>query len=298
MNFPYTREGDYCFSLINFIALHQRMPRTQRGHLADALFHILTTDEILDPLRVFVSDKEYLKDFVKARIGDQYNVPTLGVIDSVEDVDGFDFPENCVIKPTHMSGQVIYRKIGSELDKEHIKKWLLSNFYPVLREANYKYLRPRVIVEPFIFDSDNNTDYKIFCLHGRPLLIYVINDRKGNRTDNIYTSDWGYLPYSLKGKPGPVRPRPESLDLMLEIATNLSADFNFVRIDLYSDGRKVLVGEITNCTQASRCKINPPDGEEIIAGILFGDGGFTPDVLKKGWRSDPASHSSNKVTIS
>lgn len=298
MNFPYTREGDYCLSLINFIGFHQRMPRTQRGHLADALFHILTTDEILDPLRVFVSDKAYLKDFVKAKVGDQHNVPTLGLIDSREDMNAFEFPRDCVIKPTHMSGQVIYRQDGSAIDMDRLNNWMVSNFYPVFREANYRHLRPRIIVEPYIFDSDNNTDYKIFCLHGRPLLVYVINDRKGDRTDNFYTVDWEYLPYALKATPGPVRPKPRSFELMLEIAAKLSGEFNFVRIDLYSDGRDVLVGEITNCTQATRCKINPPEGEDIVAEILFGQGGFSPDILRKDRQSFTANHFSRSTSRS
>ena len=34
---------------------------------------------------------------------------------------------------------------------------------------------------------------------------------------------------------------------MLAVATSLSGHFNFVRIDLYSNGEECLVGEITNC---------------------------------------------------
>lgn len=281
MHIPFTREGDYHFSLRSFINKHQRMPRTQGGTLADALFHILTTDEILDPLRVFVSDKACLKDFVKSRIGEKYNVPTLGLIDSAEELAGFDFPQDCVIKPTHASGQVILRKQGEAVDLERIRGWLKSNFYHAMREANYRYLRPKVIVEPYVFDSDNVTDYKFFCLHGRPLLIGVVANRNGARTDSLYTADWGHLPYAFKPVIGEPIPRPESLPLMLEIAAKLSGEFNLIRIDLYSEGKDVLVGEITNCHQSARCKIYPPEGENVIARILFGEDGFSPSVLKK-----------------
>ena len=48
----------------------------------DVLHRIKTSDDIIDPLRVFVSDKEYLKLYVRATLGDRYVVPTIDVIRS------------------------------------------------------------------------------------------------------------------------------------------------------------------------------------------------------------------------
>src|SRR5688572_32797965 len=103
---PHNRAGDKLASYARFVATHRRFPSD--GKLFnDVLFKIKTSDEILDPLRVFVSDKEFVKLYVKAVVGEQYNIPTLAVLRSVQDVDNYDFPASCCIKATHASGRVI-----------------------------------------------------------------------------------------------------------------------------------------------------------------------------------------------
>ncbi len=65
---PTTRLGDKIVSFLFFIAYMRRWPK--KGFLFnDYLFQIKTSNEILDPLRIFVSDKEYVKLYVKATVG-------------------------------------------------------------------------------------------------------------------------------------------------------------------------------------------------------------------------------------
>jgi hypothetical protein len=50
----------------------------------------------------------------------------------------------------------------------------------------------------------------------------------------------------------------------------LSAPFSFVRIDLYSDNRQVLIGEITNCSANAGGFLLPPSAEEKASRLMFG----------------------------
>jgi|APCry1669192010_1035390.scaffolds.fasta_scaffold00548_3 TupA-like ATPgrasp len=280
-NLPFTREGDYCFTLLNFLAVHGRLPKSTGGGLADALFWIMSGEEILDPLRVFVSDKVHLKDYVRAKVGDRHNVPTLAVIDSPAEALGFRYPGTCVIKPTHMSGEVILRKAGEAVPMDTIQRWFASNYYTFLREANYRHLRRRLIVEPFVFGQQSPKDYKIFCMHGTPLLVQTDADRHGDHTQNFYTPEWKPLPFVIGNKIGAGHDRPKNLDNLLGIARALSRDFNLIRIDLYTDEEEILVGEITNCHQANMGRFNPPDGEPLMTRLLFGEQGFHPGLMKR-----------------
>ena len=45
---------------------------------------------------------------------------------------------------------------------------VLSNYYNRSREANYKMLKPKVIVEELIFNDENIKDYKFFCYNLKP----------------------------------------------------------------------------------------------------------------------------------
>ena len=266
---PENRTGDRLVSFIQFVRFHKRLPNKSMSY-NDVLHRIKTSDDILDPLRVFVSDKELMKLYVQAKAGDGYVVPTLGVIKSKAAVDTYDFPAQCCIKATHTSGRVILRKQGEPIDREWIKSWFDVNYYRVGREANYKSLKPKVIIEPLLFGSWNLQDYKIFCLNGKPKLIQVDVDRYVGHKRKYFDAAWNEQDFSIKyPRTDQVIPRPDNFDEMLELAAKLSRDFWFVRIDLYSDGKQAFVGEITHCADNADGRFNPPSAEKQVSDYLF-----------------------------
>jgi hypothetical protein len=267
---PYARFADRLYHRLLFFRKHHRWPGG--GKLwNDVWYRIKTSNEILDPLRIFVSDKEHVKQYVKAVAGDQHNVPTLAVLRSPAEVDAYQFPERCCIKPTHASAQVILRRDGEPVDREQIKRWFKLNYYRAGREINYRLLTPKVIVEPLIFGSTSVDDYKVFCYRGVPKFVQLDFDRHTNHTRKIFDTEWNEQDWSIiyPRNPSPV-PRPASLATMLEVARALSAQFSFVRIDLYSDGEQVLVGEITNCSANAGGFFLPRSAEKTASERMFG----------------------------
>ena len=278
---PKTRAFDYGWALARFLHAHRRFPRMSGGGLNDALFYVKTSNEMLDPLRAFVSDKVRVKQYVSAKVGDAHNVPTIAVLQSYEEAREFPYPTDCVIKPTHMSGEIIFRRGGSAIDLKKVRSWFDKNFYSVTREVNYRNLRPRMIVEPYIFGWESVVDYKMLCLHGQPLIAQVSFDRRTRHTLNLYTMDWEQLPFAMGSPIGPGISKPANLGELISIASRLSDEFNLVRIDLYSDEQTVLVGEITNCHGAGNLRCVPAEGEAIMSRIFFGEAGFSPSNLRR-----------------
>jgi hypothetical protein len=267
---PENRFGDRLFALIQFFRFHRRWPRDAMMY-NDVLYRLKTSDEVLEPLRVFVSDKEYMKLYVKAVVGERYAVPTLGVIRRADDVDTFDFPAQCCIKATHTSGCVVLRKNGEPVDRARIKDWFRLNYYRLNREANYRSLKPKVIVEPLLFGSSNVQDYKVFCVDGQPKLIQVDVDRYIEHQRKYFDANWHEQDFSIK-YPRTARTisKPANFDEMMEIAAKLSAAFWFVRIDLYSNDKEVYVGEITHCADNADGRFIPASAEQRVSALLFG----------------------------
>jgi hypothetical protein len=267
---PRNRFGDNLYHRLLFIHKHRRLPGK---HMLwnDVLYRLKTTDEILDPLRVFVSDKELVKLYIKATVGDEYNVPTIAVLRMPGEVERCDFPERCIIKPTHASGQYILRRDGEPIDLERVRRWFELNYYLAGREVNYRMLAPKVIVEPLVFDSADLADYRFYCYRGEPRLIQVDMDRHTHHTRKILDTEWRDQDFSISyprsNKP---LPRPQTLPEMLEVARALSAPFSLIRIDLYSDGRRVIAGEITNVSANAGNIFHPPWAESTASRILFG----------------------------
>ena len=267
---PHNRFGDNLYHRLLFLSKHKRLPSNQMLW-NDVLFRLKTSDEILDPLRVFVSDKELVKTYIKATVGDEYNIPTIAVLHSPDAVDGFQFPDRCIIKPTHASAQYILRRGGEAIDRERIKSWFRMNYYYAGREVNYKTLKPKVIVEPLAFDSSDLTDYRFYCVNGIPKLIQLDMDRHTRHTRKLFDPDWREHDFCiLYPKSDRVIPKPGTLDEMLRVARALSAPFSFVRIDLYSDGQKVICGEITNVSANAGGIFNPLSSEKKASQILWG----------------------------
>lgn len=267
---PRDAHGDWLYATIMFANKLRRMP-ADRLWFNDYLYRMKTTAEIEHPLRVFVTDKALMKIYVKAVLGDGYNVPTLSILASREELHAYAFPEACCIKPTHLSGHVILHQPGDTLDRAAIESWLDMNHYEHTRERNYRTLQPRIIVEPIIFDDTNIADYKIFCFGGEPRLIQVDVDRRGEHTRQILDTAWNAQDFSTRyPRSAATIPPPANLAEMLRVARVLSADFSFISIDLYSDGETCLVGEITNCPGSGLMKFLPAEAEEVASRMIFG----------------------------
>lgn len=268
---PFNNTMDCLLNKLGFFINHKRFPQ-DRYYFNDYLFKIKNTNEILNPIRQFVSDKYLVKDYVRAKVGEQYNVPTIAIFDNYQDLKAFDFPENCCIKPTQASQAVILRKNNEKIDVSQTQKWFELNYYKNTRERNYKYLKPKVIVEPLIFDSTDLMDYRLFCFNGEVKLICIDVGKFTGYQRVFYTKDWVKQDFSLKYPlyDGEIT-KPKNLAEMIVIAEKLSAELDFIRVDLYSNGESCLVGEITNCHAAASQSFVPLMAEEKASKIIFGD---------------------------
>lgn len=202
-------------------------------------------------------------------------MPTLDVLTTKDAVDQYEFPADCCIKPTHTSGHVILRTDTQPVDTTKIKNWFDVNYYMNYREANYKTLRPKVIVEPLIFGTTNIEDYKIFCYQGIPKIIQVDFDRHTAHTRSFYDVNWSKKDFSTAyPKSEKNIAEPQNLEEMLSVAARLSAGFSLIRIDLYTNGTEIFVGELTNCSGNATDVVIPKHAEQEISLIIFGRTGI------------------------
>lgn len=276
---PKNEFGDWLFAVALFRHWHGRWPKRSGGTINDALFRLKTSADITNPLRVYVSDKEHVKDYVRARLGDEFNVATIACLKSWASVKRFDFPSRCVIKPTHLSGAVVMRKRGEALDLLALKKWFKANFYDHTRERNYRTLVPKIIVEPFVFDSEMPTHHKIYCYRGEPRMILTRVRAAAEGLRTFFDDRWNPQPiHYVDDKTDAVQQQPPNGDLLLHVARVLSNEFAFskrsslIRVDLYSDGNQVKVGELTNCPCGAGIMYDSPESELRATRLLFGDG--------------------------
>jgi hypothetical protein len=277
---PLTRYAwaDRLYALGEFYFYYGRFADLKRPRSYSERMLELKLNELRDPLRQYVTDKEHLRAFVRTMVGERYNVRPLAILRSPEEVAAFDFPPRCVIKPTHSSGRHILRRSARDaVDRDAIIAWFSHNYYPRKREPNYRQLEPKVIVEDVLsLDGRLLDDYKIHCFHGRPKLIHVMRNRlTGIVAGAMFSDKWQALPFTIQRYCGAEISRPVNLDEVVGVAARLSAPFSYLRVDLYTDGSRVYVGELTNLPGGATLSFQPPRADELT-GRFFDEPDLDP----------------------
>jgi hypothetical protein len=251
------------------LGLHRRMPdetylrRTFEARMKKTpdLEHPRTFSEKLQWLKLHdhnpayhrMADKAEVKTYVAEKLGEEYIIPTLGVYNSLDEIDFGALPERFVLKCTHDSGGVYICRSKSDFDKNKAKRilsrYLARDYYSLWREWPYKGLPHRIIAEEYIEADGGLTDYKIHCFNGEPRMVLVCRDRFAptGMTEDFFTEEWEHLDVRRPDHPNaPVPPgRPAQLSEMLRLARVLAEDIPFVRIDFYLVGERILFSEIT-----------------------------------------------------
>ena len=176
-----------------------------------------------------------------------------------------------MVKPAHLSGPVLFHTGPYKaIDRDPLYKWLHKERYTTTREANYRYLRPKVVVEEFFSEDGVSVpkDYKLFCFHGVPKMIQVDDGRFHRHTRNFYDVRWKRLPVTYLYPAGPEDEEPPLLEDMLSVASRLASEFSFVRVDLYASRTRVYVGELTFCPEGANAPFLP-DAADIELAKLF-----------------------------
>ena len=140
-------------------------------------------------------------------------------------------------------------RLDWELMTESFRRWLTMDYSAHQVEWAYHGVLPRVLVEERLRGPDGGQpdEYNLFVLHGRVELLFVDQRRYVDRHKDFYLRDWTPVDVQKgdiypRGKP----PRPRLLDRIVEVAEALGQETDFVRVDLYETGDRVVFGELTN----------------------------------------------------
>ncbi len=226
-------------------------------------------------LLVTFADKVAVREHVAAVAGHHVLPDLLHVLDEPRALLDAALPVAFALKPTHGSGVAVLvsdkANVWSRLPLperawgyHHVRpefapaeqlvalgeSWL-SQLYGQgpNREWAYGHVPRRLVVEELLAGADGGVpdDYKFFVFHGRCRYIQVDRGRFANRTQDFFTRHWEHLPLS-GGNPwaDPHISRPARLAELLDLAEQLSAGVDFVRVDLYDLPQRIVFGELSS----------------------------------------------------
>ena len=229
------------------------------------------------PLLSKLADKYAVREWVAETVGERYLIPLVGVWSSVNEIDFKSLPQRFVFKATHGSHWNIIVRDRSRLDvhaaKVEMAEWLRTNFaFKARFQMQYASIIPRILAEDYLENAAGELyDYKFWCFRGEVRYIQFMSGRGNDLRTVFFDTDWRPQPFTYNREMliGALPPKPENLRAMIDVATRLSAGFEFVRVDLYRlDNGTVKFGEMTFTPANGFGNWNPPEWDEKI-GALF-----------------------------
>jgi hypothetical protein len=260
-----------------------RRPRT----FTQRLFHKMARDR--DPLLRLTADKVGLRDYVLERLGPGHLPELYAVLRTPAELHDLRLPERYVVKATHGSGMTrIVLADGPEARAAigaPARQWLARRYWRKNGEWCYRGVVPRLVVEEFLDGGDGTSppDWKWMCFGGRAALVQVDLARFAGHTRNFYDPDGARLPLTLHYPPGPEVPLPASFAVMRRIAERLAQPFDFVRVDLYAVGDRILVGELTHYPGGGNESFDPVEWDARLGALWPQPARGLPGTARYAW---------------
>lgn len=241
--------------------------------------HWLRKHYLLDnPLTDMISDKLQFKSYIAEKLGAEYIIPLLGQWEDPRNIDWDALPDKFVLK-SNWGGdgqQVLVVKDKSKLDipatvkklREWIAPWGSPYYYAYT--PIFKNIKPCIIAEEFVEGLGSEFyDYKFFCFNGAPKMVYVTtNWAQDSHKMSYYDINWEKMDLIYSNYEAFDMPKPDNLDKMLEIATKLSKEFPFVRVDFFDLKNRVVLSEMTFTPGGGLGKYDPVEWDYKLGEML------------------------------
>ncbi len=205
-----------------------------------------------DPVITRCTDKYLVKAWVNSMIGPGHNADLYGVWDRGEDIEFPSLPGSFVLKVNWGYRQQIIVPNKNLLNQDEaisrLNRWCQPESHPYWQFLGWSGLNvdSKIIAEEHLTDPQVGElrDYKFWCFHNKIRIVSA--HQNGNRTITKFDENWNVLPYRfIHHEINPEIEKPAAFEKMKEYATTLSKPFPFVRVDFYSIGNKILLGEMT-----------------------------------------------------
>ena len=221
---------------------------------------------------IICADKYKVREYLIEKGYGEYVNELYGVWESADDIEWDSLPEQFVLKCNHGCGYNILCNDKSQLDtkktEKQLDKWLKEDFSKFNAEPHYGRIKPYAICEKYL--GGNIVNYNIFCCNGEPKFFSVIEGLSGGTDEALtyYYADGRKAEFYSAAYPQSEKPLPECLNKMKELATEISKEFPFVRVDFFEIDGKIIFSELTFTPGGALIPFAPPEFDAKLGGLL------------------------------
>jgi hypothetical protein len=198
-----------------------------------------------------VADKYRVREYVEKRVGARHLIPLLAVHDRLRPADFDSLPDRFIIKANHGCKwhQVVRdkRALDVKATARRFNKYMRARYGWTSGERHYRFIEPKIVIEELLESHTGGCpwDYSFFAYNGPSGFDYnyaiVTPDGRGA----CFTRQGEVMVSKIPEAELAPHLNPANFEEMVDVTRALSADFDFVRVDLYSVDNRVYFGELT-----------------------------------------------------
>lgn len=240
-------------------------PSTKKS-VRDKIFRKLTNGTLGDPIISATTDRSFAKLAISGMIGRDVGLPTDAILRSEAEVAEFDFQAHHWVRTTHAHVLPIQIAAHKTVPKDQIESWLTLNYYRLFREANYKHLKPGILVEPFVRNAQIPLEVRALCFDGQVSLLHTFDGREGlpYAPRRYYTPDWQVLDFSV-WDPADEKDydKPANIQAFLDDCAKVAQHFEIIGLEalFYPDGSYYFIG-LSHCPDGGLHKVHPASKQQ------------------------------------
>lgn len=220
-----------------------------------------------NPLFPTLCDKIAVREYVSARVGQEYVIPLLWS-GSPEEIPFESVTRPFFLKSSHGSGQVVMIAVDEKIDidalRARTKRWLALNHGNVHDEPGYGPVPPRLMIEETVVANDGGRpeELRLFVFDGKVAVINTVFVENGKiRNGAFHAPDWTRLNWHFSRAIDRAFPKPHRLADMIAVAERLGEGLDHVRVDIYDCGDRIWVGELTLYSWSGYSRFNPDEAD-------------------------------------
>jgi hypothetical protein len=246
------------------------------------------------PILTSIANKVAVKEFIGNVLGPGHVARTLATASNIAEIDWSLLPHEFVIKVNHgCGGSLIVTEDAPEASRlpadfstgswcsfrvqpQHADRQRITEVFSRWLSLDYSYVPGRsfiewcyadiprqILVEELLRDHRHKhpVEYRVSVIGGEVAFLQVELDVWGKNLTAVMSPQWDLLPVSfVRPPPAHHPPRPRNLKAMLLAAKGLAEPLiDFVRVDIYDLGDRIVVGELTNYPVAGLAPISSSD---------------------------------------
>ena len=225
------------------------------------------------PIKNRLSDKLFLRNWAKEKIGEEYLIPLIGVYDKFIDIKLNKLPNRFKIICNHGDGYEISVNNKTHFNfieaKETVDKWMNENYaFKSNLEIEYRNIPHKILIEDYFQnDTENIQDYDFLCFLGNPKFLYINDNLYSINRNSVIDFKENML---LNNKHNNISnlTNAKCLDKMIKLSRLLSQNFTYVKVHFCVIKDKIFFRELKFTSSIERENIIPKKLDRKLASLI------------------------------